>query len=112
MSQPLRAATQDIVESRAAPSYAELMSHQETVPAYPFDKTWDEVKLTKFMALHTSGTSGHPKPIYWNHLGASIMPAFLDDAFVGPNGTNLSRDLFLGAKMLLPFPMFHVCPQL
>lgn len=109
MSQPLRAASGDIVDFRVAPSYEELMSQDKIVPVYTFEKTWDEIKLTRFMALHTSGTSGHPKPIYWNHLALSIIPSFRDDAFVGSNGTNLSRDLFLGATSLVPFPLFHVC---
>ncbi|KAI0833042.1 acetyl-CoA synthetase-like protein [Hypoxylon sp. FL0890] len=39
----------------------------EPVPDYPFDKTYDEVKKKRFMGLHTSGTSGHPKPIWWTH---------------------------------------------
>ncbi|KAI1414556.1 acetyl-CoA synthetase-like protein [Hypoxylon sp. FL1857] len=39
----------------------------EPVPDYLFDKTFDEIKKKRFMGLHTSGTSGHPKPIYWTH---------------------------------------------
>ncbi|KAH7304017.1 hypothetical protein B0I35DRAFT_153685 [Stachybotrys elegans] len=107
MSAPLRAATEDLVQSCAAPAFAELMDKHEA-RVYPFDKTWDEVKHTRFMALHTSGTSGHPKPIYWNHMGVSVLGAFLDDEFVGPNGTNLSRDLFVGTRILMPFPLFHM----
>ncbi|KAI1135705.1 acetyl-CoA synthetase-like protein [Hypoxylon sp. FL0543] len=54
------------VTSRPGLSLNEILD-PEPVPDYPFDKTFDEVKKKRFMGLHTSGTSGHPKPIWWTH---------------------------------------------
>lgn len=33
------------------------------VPAYPYDKTFDEARQQPFVILHTSGSTGLPKPI-------------------------------------------------
>ncbi|CAG9950654.1 unnamed protein product [Clonostachys rosea f. rosea IK726] len=104
---PLRKATEDITDAQVALSYSELHS-KDPVDPYPFDKTWDEVKDVRFMALHTSGTSGHPKPIYWTHAGASIIPSFLQDEFSARNGTNLMRDLLKATQVFSPFPLFHM----
>ncbi|RYO89870.1 hypothetical protein DL766_010401 [Monosporascus sp. MC13-8B] len=105
--EPLRTATEDLVDAHVALGYQELMSRDQA-RLYPFDSTWDEVKDVRFMGLHTSGTSGHPKPIFWNHSGASILPSFLQNDFSAPNGTNLMRDLLYKTTVLLPFPMFHL----
>lgn len=31
---------------------------------YPYEKTWDEAKWEEILIIHTSGTTGLPKPIY------------------------------------------------
>jgi acyl-coenzyme A synthetase/AMP-(fatty) acid ligase len=31
---------------------------------YPYEKTWDEAKWDEILIIHTSGTTGLPKPIY------------------------------------------------
>ena len=31
---------------------------------YPYEKTWDESKWDEILVIHTSGTTGNPKPIY------------------------------------------------
>ncbi|KAH7310718.1 hypothetical protein B0I35DRAFT_78217 [Stachybotrys elegans] len=103
----LRQATEDIVISQVTPSYSEVMDQDNVVPIYPFTETWDDIKLRRFMALHTSGTSGNPKPIYWNYMGASTFLAFRDEEFSGASGTNLLRQLLVGQRVFLPFPLFH-----
>lgn len=46
---------------------------REVVPLYLFEKTFDEVKNTRFRGLYASGTLGHPKPVFWNHLAVSSL---------------------------------------
>ncbi|KAI1409283.1 hypothetical protein F5Y13DRAFT_203712 [Hypoxylon sp. FL1857] len=106
--EPLLEATRGAVEHISTPTYEELMS-TDTAPLYPFDKSFDEIKTTKFMGLHTSGTSGHPKPIYWNHLVLATIPAFLDTSVKDSddNGSSLMLDLFEGTTILIPFPLYH-----
>ncbi|KAI0112670.1 acetyl-CoA synthetase-like protein [Hypoxylon sp. NC0597] len=54
------------VTAKPGLSLSEILD-PEPVPDYPFDKTFDEIRKKRFMGLHTSGTSGHPKPIWWTH---------------------------------------------
>ena len=109
MLEPLRSATREIVEHVASPTYDELMLEDVSTP-YPFEKSFDDVKNTNVMGLHTSGTSGHPKPIRWNHSALSTIPSFLDPTIKYGNGNdlNLMRELFLGQDILVPFPLYHV----
>ncbi|KAI1152125.1 hypothetical protein F4825DRAFT_450813 [Nemania diffusa] len=88
-----------------SPTHDEILS-RDVVPVYPFDKTFDEVQHDTFLGLHTSGTSGHPKPIFWNHLAVSALASFRDSSS-GNNSSNLFRELLEGNEVLVPFPLFH-----
>ncbi|RDW63544.1 hypothetical protein BP6252_11089 [Coleophoma cylindrospora] len=45
------------------PSLEYFLDSQET-PSYPFLKTFEEVKYDRVVVIHTSGTTGSPKPIF------------------------------------------------
>jgi acyl-coenzyme A synthetase/AMP-(fatty) acid ligase len=107
MLSPLLEATNAIITPFVTAGYQELLS-EDVVPEYPFERTFDEVKDTAFLGLHTSGTSGHPKPIYWDHLAAATLPAFLDQSFEGVEGSNLMHQVLQGHDVLVLFPLFHV----
>ncbi|KAI5919523.1 hypothetical protein F4810DRAFT_724576 [Camillea tinctor] len=106
---PLIRATGDIVTNFVTPSYEDLMS-EDLVPIYPFEGTFDELKNTNFMGLHTSGTSGHPKPLYWNHMAASTLASCCDPSIQlnGQGGRSLAVELFVGQNILDPFPLYHL----
>lgn len=89
------------------------MSKYSTAP-YTFEKSFDDAQDTRFMGLHTSGTSGHPKPIYWTNLALTTIPSCLDRSVRDHdgNGSNLMKDLFQGNNILLLFPLSHVSRQL
>ncbi|ROW06826.1 hypothetical protein VMCG_04095 [Cytospora schulzeri] len=36
-------------------------------PDYPYEKTWEEAKYEDILIIHTSGTTGMPKPIFTNN---------------------------------------------
>jgi acyl-CoA synthetase (AMP-forming)/AMP-acid ligase II len=46
----------------AFPELLDLL-HEELVPEYPYTKTFTEARQEPFVVLHTSGSTGLPKPI-------------------------------------------------
>ncbi|KAI1354717.1 hypothetical protein F5Y01DRAFT_272502 [Xylaria sp. FL0043] len=108
MLAPLLEATKATITPVVTLGYEELLS-ETAVEVYSFEGTFDEVCETPFMGLHTSGTSGHPKPIYWNHKAAATMASFLDPSIHGPNENDqiALRELMFGTTVAVLFPLFH-----
>ncbi|TRX95534.1 hypothetical protein FHL15_003492 [Xylaria flabelliformis] len=92
----------------SSPSYSETLN-KAVADEYPFPFTFDEVREKVFMGLHTSGTSGHPKPIYWNHtaLASVTIPFDLDALPQPPKRPTLLVELLQGNNVFLPFPLYH-----
>ncbi|KAI1816296.1 hypothetical protein GGS20DRAFT_248978 [Poronia punctata] len=105
---PLLDATRGAVEHVESQTYEELTS-RDVSEIYPFERTFDEIKDVKFLGLHTSGTSGHPKPIFWTPLAVSSLASFRDPSIYDANGnnTNLFEQLLEGNDVLVPFPLSH-----
>jgi acyl-coenzyme A synthetase/AMP-(fatty) acid ligase len=74
---------------------------------YPFTKTFQVHKHEPFLTLHTSGTTGFPKPILWTHDWAnSVLESFRLPP--GPNGVPTATHFFgPDRRVLFPFPAFH-----
>ncbi|KAI0509753.1 hypothetical protein F5B22DRAFT_615931 [Xylaria bambusicola] len=108
MLSPLLAATKATITPVVTLGYQELLSGEPVEP-YSFEGTFDEVRDIRFLGLHTSGTSGHPKPIYYTHLGATGMVAFLDPevADQSASGQTSLRKLLFGQTIGHFFPLFH-----
>ncbi|KAI1391508.1 acetyl-CoA synthetase-like protein [Hypoxylon trugodes] len=81
--------TSSAVAARPGLSLEDILS-AEPVPDYPFDKTYDEVKDKRYMGLHTSGTSGHPKPIWWTHAHLENLYSPLEEGVL-PKGIHTER---------------------
>jgi acyl-coenzyme A synthetase/AMP-(fatty) acid ligase len=107
--QPLLESLNETTGSMPTPSYSEFFNRQ-TVDEFPFPFTFDEIGDRPFMGLHTSGTSGHPKPIYWNHTAiATIVTLFDFDTLPHPpKRQHLLLDVLVGNNVFLPFPLYHV----
>ncbi|KAG4431822.1 hypothetical protein IFR05_012684, partial [Cadophora sp. M221] len=92
------------LETYALSSLEEMTS--TPAPDYPYTKTYSEVKHETVLILHTSGSTGHPKPIYINHAAMNRVDM---DRFVPEveGRMNSSYCLFKG-----PFyngsPFFHL----
>ena len=76
---------------------------------FPFPKSFEDAKLDEYVVIHTSGTTGLPKPIYMNHA----FTAALDAQFALPDidpATGFRREMtcriYEGA-LLAPFAPFH-----
>ena len=95
----------DGIVSFPTPSFETLFS-EEPIEDYPFTKSYDELKDTAFMAVHTSGTSGHPKPIYWTHAAAATLTTGLFPD--GDETPDAMACLVENQTVLMPFPLFHV----
>lgn len=42
------------------------MFHESAASAYPYDETFESAEFDPIIILHTSGSTGNPKPIYCN----------------------------------------------
>ena len=83
----------------------------ESTQSFPYTKTFEEAINDPFCILHTSGTTGVPKPIPWSHglIGTldavRLLPVTEDDDRLAP-WTSLWKD---GDRIYSSFPMSHVC---
>ncbi|KAM0272547.1 hypothetical protein ACHAQH_008683 [Verticillium albo-atrum] len=91
------------------PLLDELLDATPTEP-YPYSKTFKEAKNDPFCFLHTSGTTGVPKPIPWSHglVGTMdavrLLPPVDDPEFDLAPWTS---DWKSGDRIYSSFPMSH-----
>ncbi|KAF2728286.1 acetyl-CoA synthetase-like protein [Polyplosphaeria fusca] len=84
----------------------ELESLLDTPHApYPYLKTFEGARSEPLVALHTSGTTGFPKPIVWTHDWAD---SFVIERALEPPPEYESMDGYLlGTRLLTLMPPFH-----
>lgn len=97
------------------PVYAELMSRDPAPTVHALNKPFEEVKDKAVVGLHTSGTSGHPKPIYWTHGSINALGCHTYESGIYPEHfkaegleTLFQAVLKPGEVVTMPFPMYHV----
>lgn len=88
------------------PELAELVE-ESPVEHYPYEKTYDEARFEPFCVLHTSGSTGLPKPIVIKHgwLTASDAQHNLPSIEGRPP---LSHALSYPHQSYTTFPNYHV----
>ncbi|KAI8937883.1 hypothetical protein NX059_005570 [Plenodomus lindquistii] len=90
------------------PEVDELIDARIQKP-FPYSKAFDEVMQEPFCILHTSGTTGVPKPVSWSHglIGTMdairLLPPTEGDYGLPP----WSRDWNEGDTIYSSFPMSH-----
>lgn len=85
------------------PSVDELVNTPH--PHIPLLKTYAENGLERFLILHTSGTTGIPKPITWTHdVGSKAMEA---TTMPPPDGYDSQDRLNSNKRMYMVLPPFH-----
>ena len=91
------------------PEVDELLNAESTKP-FLYDKTFGSAVNDPFCILHTSGTTGVPKPISWTHglIGTMdavrLLPPTDGDGGLAP----WTNDWNEGDKIYSSFPMSHV----
>ena len=93
------------VEGYLVPSFEDMVT-AHTLP-YPYTKTWEDARSDAIAILHTSGSTGAPKPIKYNHAFIGLVDASrtLPGAYGRPDG-NIS--LLDGSVHFFAFPAFHL----
>lgn len=111
---PLIPLVKELLEKRPMqllelPLLDELLSDKSTEP-FPYTKTFENAKDEPFCYLHTSGTTGVPKPIPWSHGLIGTMDAVrLLPPVEGDHGLlPWTADWKAGDKIYSSFPMSHV----
>ncbi|KAG5797439.1 hypothetical protein H9Q69_003542 [Fusarium xylarioides] len=90
------------------PSVDELLEAESTEP-FAFDKSFEGAINEPFCILHTSGTTGVPKPILWTHSligtmdAVRLLPPIEGDGGLTPWTDNWSE----GDRIYSFFPMSH-----
>ncbi|KAI0186100.1 hypothetical protein EV127DRAFT_463436 [Xylaria flabelliformis] len=85
------------------PELSELLEDTEVV-VYPFNKSYSDIRKDKFMILHTSGSTGPPKPISFSIESATTedVHQLLDDP-----SHRLWWRLFANCRYFVGMPCFH-----
>ena len=94
------------MKSLDIPELQNLLQEKE-VPVYPYDKTFDEARDEPALVLHSSGSTGPPKPIVLKH--GSLCTIDANRLLPMPSGLvpfTASVERSIGAFSLLP--PFHV----
>lgn len=86
------------------PELEELLDQDH--PHYHFEKTFEQARGEPLVVLHTSGTTGLPKPIIWTHDWAASFAR--ERQLPPPSGFESSDSLLLGNRVLSMMPPFHV----
>lgn len=77
----------------------------DNVPNYPYYKTFDEARLDPLVVLHTSGSTGIPKPVTVTHGTFSSIDAYQMIPSLG--GAETIGPSLSGTRLFLAFPLFH-----
>jgi len=77
----------------------------DTVEQYPYLKTFAEARLEPLVVLHTSGSTGIPKPVIMVHGTLSCIDAYRLIPSLG--GREVAGPSWEGTRLFLAFPLFH-----
>ncbi|KAJ8126523.1 hypothetical protein O1611_g7114 [Lasiodiplodia mahajangana] len=80
-----------------------LAEHDAEWNPYPYTKTFAEAKGEPFVVLHTSGSTGLPKPIIQTHATIQALHTFAHPIYQEATFPALAR----GKRLYVTFPLFH-----
>ena len=72
---------------------------------YPYDKTFGQARFDPLVVLHTSGSTGIPKPVTITHGTFSCIDAYQLIPSLG--GSETIGPSLRGMRLFLGFPLFH-----
>ena len=82
-----------------------FIAPKESVQTYPFHGTFEETRDKVMVILHTSGSTGIPKPVFVTHGTFACNDAYQLITSLGGNPTTV--DYIKGKRLFLAFPLFH-----
>lgn len=86
------------------PEVDELLGQK--FPHFPYEKSFEQARAEPLVVLHTSGTTGLPKPVIWTHDWAASFAEQL--ASEPPTGYESVDRMMLGTRCFSLMPCFHV----
>ena len=75
-------------------------------PQIPFTKTFEEALLDPLFVVHTSGSTGIPKPLIYTHASAATNTKIM--SLDPPDGHKSQDRMYQGKRVFITFPPFHV----
>ncbi|KAF9737834.1 hypothetical protein PMIN02_001133 [Paraphaeosphaeria minitans] len=106
--EPAPPATEQIINTHPmkhlhVPSVADLL--EKEYPHYAYNKTYAAAHTDPLVVVHTSGSTGIPKPLIWTHETIARHQNYC--ALEPPSGFQSIDKLHQGKRMLNAFPPFH-----
>lgn len=86
------------------PSVDELLTTE--YEHFPFNKTFEQARDEPLVSLHTSGTTGLPKPIIYTHDFAASYTRMIQ--LEPPSGFETFEREYQGTRVFVLLPPFHV----
>ncbi|OTA69204.1 acetyl-CoA synthetase-like protein, partial [Hypoxylon sp. EC38] len=87
------------------PSMFSWLDGELEVKPYPYSKTFAEAKAEPFVVLHTSGSTGLPKPVIQTHATMSPMDEITALPALGQQPSYPA--MCAGQRVYVTFPLFH-----
>ncbi|KAF7911608.1 hypothetical protein EAE99_011071 [Botrytis elliptica] len=82
-----------------------FLNPDDRVTTYPFEKTFAEARYDPLIIMHTSGSTGFPKPVFVKHGAWAAMDAYQK---IPPSNKGPLHSDYLRRKRVFPnLPMFH-----
>ncbi|KAM3085599.1 hypothetical protein ACMFMG_002669 [Clarireedia jacksonii] len=75
------------------------------VEHYPYTKTWAEASEEPILVLHTSGSTGLPKPIVIRHALVAVLDA--QHLIKMDDGRKIHTQIWEDTRIFIAFPAFH-----
>lgn len=93
------------VQKLHIPSLQDLLDFKN-VPEYPYHKSWQDARHDPVFILHTSGSTGIPKPLLYTH---SFITGIANNTTLSPPEGFRSLDkYFRQGRFLMTLPSFHI----
>ncbi|KAI1821146.1 acetyl-CoA synthetase-like protein [Xylaria intraflava] len=91
------------------PDLDDLLDLNDRAENYPYTKTYEEAAFDPYVCIHTSGTTGTPKPVLFNHaiMHTTFDQVLLPDVDGRPHVTGHFNP-GLGTRVLLPVSPHHL----
>ncbi|KAJ5280023.1 hypothetical protein N7478_005395 [Penicillium angulare] len=83
------------------------MLNVETVPSFPYHKSFEDIRDKPAFILHTSGSTGIPKPIICRHGVLSLADAYRNRPDFAGYRHIIKAFSQMATKILCPMPLFH-----